>query len=63
MLASSGGDDVLLKANEALASRDVHVEVYQTARIQRGRDGFNLFLTRVVSGASLQPLQVASASR
>jgi hypothetical protein len=52
MLASVDDDEtVIARANEALVPQGFHVEVFDKARIQRGNDGFHLYLTKVISGA------------
>jgi len=51
MLASELGDDVILRANERLADEDIHLEVFERSRVQRGQDSFDIFLTNVVQGS------------
>jgi hypothetical protein len=54
VLASASGDDIVLRANETLIPYAIHLEVFEQSRIQRGKDGFDLFLTTVMPGALLQ---------
>jgi len=51
MLATGTGDDIVLKANDALAPRALHLEVFERSRVQRGKDGFDVFLTTVMPAA------------
>jgi hypothetical protein len=55
MLASATGDGIVVKANEALIPYAVHLEVFERSRIQRGKDGFDVFLTTVMPAALPAP--------